>query len=182
MNKYLKYILSSMTAILLFVVCGYFVAQTSVVQAAIQQLGLRTQTATATTTVAYMTPGTASTTITVDNSLNTPNEMSLYVQLTSSTTATVLNWEYEYSMDQIDWWDEDLTPTSVAIADTQVQHSSTTITHVWNPGDANASTSNKVFIMPNKYAARYSRVVFTLPIGVDNGALWAEVVPIKERN
>lgn len=148
------------------------------------QTGTRVQTATETTSPNYMTPGTATTTLTFNSTTQgdraLPDELNLYLQSTASTSATVWEWKYQYSMNNIDWFDEDMqTPSALTPGLDTYEHASTTITHRWNPGSTTASTTRKIFDVPT-YGARYIRAVIGIGIGTANGSLWAELVPIKQ--
>lgn len=128
--------------------------------------------ANSTTTRSYMNAGTGTTTITSFTPLT--DEISLMVQFEGSSTAAVLGWQYEWSNDNVNWFEEDL-PLSIAAGGTQanIDHASTTITHRWNPGTV--ATSSKAVRVPN-IPARYTRVKFFIPIGGASGAVWAQMV------
>jgi hypothetical protein len=129
--------------------------------------------ATATTTVTYMTPGTATTTYSFAAASDAAYSTSdidasfLFLQLIASTSATELNWYYEYSNNNVDWFKDDTTLSGIAYVD----HASSTITHRWVNGNTVSSTTRKVLAIPD-IGSRYKRVVFSLPIGSPNGSLW----------
>ena len=130
------------------------------------------QTGEATTTVAYMTPGTATTTLSFNSADNEKNQ--LYLQLTASTSASILNWQYQFSNNNIDWFEEDAVSSTVGVSPSETLHASTTITHSWKPGSTVASTSLKTVSLPN-VPAKYTRVQFFAPIGGGNSLVWAQV-------
>lgn len=126
--------------------------------------------AAATTTVVRMTAGTATTTYQLGASANGDvDENFLFIQLKASTTATILNWYYQFSNDGVDWFNEDNTLESTGAA--KINHASTTVTHVWTPGNTVSSTTRKVLKVPS-ISSIFKRVVFTLPIGSAGGELW----------
>ena len=133
------------------------------------------------TATVFMTPGTATTTLTLaandfggTESNKDVDENYIFVTLTGSTSPARVNWSYEFSLNGSDWFGED------AVSDTigngivsnasPIMHASTTIVHSWQPGSTSASTSRKVIKLPN-IASNYKRVVFSLPIGGVNASL-----------
>lgn len=152
------------------------------------------RTATATTTVTYMTPGTATTTLTYDTFLVGTNTIAttkasyatLLIQFAGSSTASVLRTNIEYSDDGIDWYQDGGTSFNFAtstkpydigqVAFFNYAFSSTTA----GLGAAINATSTRAVILNTPL--RYTRAIFTLPIGSLNGAVWAQIVPTKERS
>ena len=139
------------------------------------------QSATATTTLSFMTAGTATTTYNLgvipgasvsDNSDVDVNY--LYIQFKASTSPAVLQWNYQASNDSIDWYNYDSTvaPTTFATAAT-VDTASSTVFYRWNPGSTLASTSLKVVKIPD-ISGKYKRVLFSIPAGSVNGAVWMQ--------
>lgn len=147
--------------------------------------------ATATGTVSYMTPGTATTTLTLDsyyvNSAGTPTKADsavLLTQFTGSSTSSVLGIALEYSQDGIDWYSDALN-----------SNNSTTTPGVWNISTRNAyswtfsntqtiggaggtlaTTTRAVNIQT---PTRFVRAVYSITGA--NGAIWEQFVPAKER-
>lgn len=111
----------------------------------------RVYTALATSSVAYMTPGTASTTLSIGQTGNV-DKVDLYVQQISSTSASVLTTSFEVSNNNVDW----------TVASTSN----------WS-GSASASTTRLVLAFPD-YASNFKRVVFYDTVG--NLSVWAEAV------
>jgi hypothetical protein len=110
----------------------------------------RTSTAPATTTVVWMTPGTASTTLSINSSY--VDKVDIYVQQTSSTSNSVLTTSFEVSNNNVDW----------TVASTSN----------WS-GSASASTTRFVLSFPD-YVSNFKRVVFTnTTAGV---SLWSEAI------
>lgn len=156
-----------------------------------------TSTAAATTTLKYMTPGTATTTTPVyDAYAQTTNGgfttkadyAALLLQFTASSTNSTLNAAVEYSQDGIDWYrnfliDPNQIGTTTVNATFALLNpfsfswkfaSSTTIKGV---GYTNADQSTAALLIPTPL--RYTRVVFA-ETGA-NGAVWASLIPIKEQ-
>lgn len=132
--------------------------------------------AAATTTVSYMTPGTATTTYQIDNlALNKVQEMgevdaiTVLVQFAASTTASTLNVQQQVSNNNIDWYTVNQvvgTPTSLGSSTL----ATSSITYQWTPGVA--GTSSTAFVILN-VPARHERLVFS-NTGA-SGAIYNEV-------
>lgn len=148
---------------------------------------------TATSTVSttnFITPGTGTTTFTFakvnSGQINPTQDVDsafLLVQLKASTTATTLNWKYQWSNGTpgtdcylvptaCDWYDEDQVP-AYTLSQNFIEHASTTITHRWQPGNSTASTTNKILAIPYN-ASNYVRAVFSLPAGSPNATLFLQ--------
>lgn len=126
--------------------------------------------ATATTTRTYMTPGTATTTYNLAGGATEYDVDSnqLFILLTSSSTASILNWSYQYSNNGNDWFGNDY---ETVTSNFTVAHSSSTPVQTLAPTNSTASSTLKVVVLP-AIAAVYKRVVFSVPIGAGNGAIW----------
>lgn len=146
-------------------------------------------TAAATTTLAFMSAGTGTTTLTYnsysDGLLSIPDKALLVFQFTASTTNPQLLARVEYSDDNINWY-----PSSVAISvgTTTVQSGtfsdyrfsmSTTSSGGVFGGTGTAQRIHQS--LPINTYTQYTRVVFTIPAGGSNGALWAELLPVKQQ-
>lgn len=144
------------------------------------------QTATATTSLSYMAVGTATTTLTMDTYSNgntdKTNTAALLLQLTASTTSTVLVTELEYSQDGVDWYKDNLTADATAGASEAIQtannYSWTFASSTLNGVQVTSQRATKVVNVNTP--TRYVRAVFTLTGA--NGAIWAQFLPHKERN
>lgn len=120
-------------------------------------------TSAASTSVAYMTPGTGTTTctmVTVNTEL-----VDIGIQFNASDTAATLSWEVEFSRDGIDWYGEDGRTLTSNIA---VTHGSTTPVHSWNPQVAGISRKS---ITLSDLASELTRVRFYVTGG--NGSFFA---------
>lgn len=139
-------------------------------------LDIGTSNHTATTTVSYLTPGTATTTYTYDlwngGSADqiAADKLALAVQFTASSTSSVLGWNYQFSEDGVDWYDDNtLTATATAQAVSTGQTSSWTA--------ASSGILRKIVTLPYS-PTRYVRVNFS-----DTGAgagVWATFVSQKQ--
>lgn len=166
-------------------------------------VGLSAQTATATSTQTYMTPGTATTTPVYDSyeqygtnqtnggNLTLPSQVAVLLNGVASSTATVLNLTCEFSNNYNgitgngDWYQNEIigaTTTSAGVQNAGVPNSfSFTYASSTVGGAAVASTTNrftKVFGCP--VPLRFVRAVVTMTGA--NGSVWAGIVPIKQRN
>jgi hypothetical protein len=155
-----------------------------------------TTTSAATSSPAYMTPGTGtSTTPVFDAYAQTTNGgltskadyAGLLLQFSASSTASKLTGNVEYSQDGIDWYRNYLTdPIQVGTTTWPTFNVGTPFSLSWQfassttGGGAVASNSNRstaAMQIPTPF--RYTRIVFSMTGG--NGAVWAQLVPIKER-
>lgn len=131
-------------------------------------------TSTASTSPTYMTPGTATTTITI--SQDKGGFPSVFIALTASTSPSILNWDYQFSNNGVDWYGEDLfadIDSTVSLVGTEY-HASTTPVHFWQPGSTTASTTRKVLNIP-EVMANFARVTFSVPVGSVNSSLYVEI-------
>lgn len=153
---------------------------------------MRKQPATATSSPAYLAPGTATTTYAFDTSVGNAFAPSataaLLIQFTGSSTAANLRWHYEYSQDTVcgttgsnaDWYAGD----NALVGDRTATTSPATYTSgIFESSWFFASTtmgptSKKLVMVPTP--TRCVRVLFSLPAGSANGAVWAEWVAKKE--
>jgi hypothetical protein len=157
-------------------------------------------TAAATTTVVYMTPGTATTTLYYDtyNSGNTQktNAATVLTQFNGSSTSAILGIAVEYAQGD-GTFDCDATPAACdwyqnATIGQLAGWSTTTATqdiatvkkfswqYVATPAGGaagTAATTTRAVVVDTP--TRYMRVIYTMTGA--NGAIWAQVVPNKER-
>lgn len=154
--------------------------------------GVGKKTATATSTLAYMTPGTGTTTLSYDtytDGLSTADSMALLVRLTASSTNTTLKINQEFSQDGIDWYQS----TQPMI----IQNSTTTVNpialsgvpqYVWQFASStingvSITPASDTRIIPVKSPTRFTRFVFTVASSTltpGNGAIWAQILPVKQ--
>lgn len=159
--------------------------------------GTAARSAAATTTLAYITAGNATTTAPVydsyeqagtnqANSANTtfPNEVTVAIQGAASSTATVVNTACEYSMDAIDWYQNDTFSTSTnpvninTAASFTFSYASSTNTLGGAAPSASFNRFSKAFTCP--VVMRYVRTV-TSVTGAGAG-IWTTIIPKKQRN
>lgn len=155
-------------------------------------LAQSTSSSTATTTVTYMTPGTATTTLFLDlgaGGAQGADSIVLLECLQASSTNTTLNTAAEYSQDNVTWAQNDLASTTGGVAQINVTLSqsftwtfaSTTIggglATSTGPGLA-ANSACKIVSVP--VPTRYIRAILTLPAGSTNGAVWADWIAKRQ--
>lgn len=156
-------------------------------------------------TIRYMTAGTATTTLTCDAyslSANSPSgdlmdSAILNIQFSASGTASTLFVDFEYanvssngancvaSPGACDWLENSLDlgikasttrPFAIDAKDTlRWRFASTTI----GTGTAPGNIGYKIVNVPTP--ARYIRAVFSLPVGSGRGGVWSELLPKKQR-
>lgn len=146
-------------------------------------------TANATTTLAYMTPGTATTTVTCPMGSDGADSASLAIQVNASSTATSFNVYVEESMDGQDWYPIPSASTTDAFS-LQIRPYSTftfaSSTIGGTTGMNGASTTFQGYTSTNNrnhylidVPVRMKRVraFTTMPIGSTNGAVWMQIIP-----
>lgn len=152
--------------------------------------GQRASSATATTSVVYMTPGTATTTVVYDsyervgtNQTNTsnlviPNTVAVAVQGVSSSSVSVLNIACEYSYDNIDWYQNDIYPATTTGAQPISAALSYSMTFASSTlgGVSNGNKFAKIVTCP--VPTQYVRAVLT-NTGA-NLSVFATIVPTKQ--
>lgn len=160
---------------------------------------LRKQLTAATSSPTYMTAGTATTTLAFDtsagNSFAPSKTAALLVQLTASSTSTTLRWRYEYSQDPLcgttgsnaDWYAQDSAAFDATATTSPLTYTQGAFEASWTyasttpgaaAGSASANHGNKLVLV--QVPTRCVRVMFYLPTGSTNGAVWAEWVAKKE--
>lgn len=174
------------TSCALFALCwfGFFLS----VAHANPSFFIRTQSASATTTVVAITPGIATTTLTYDtgnNAAGSADSAALLVQFNGSSTLSLLNANIEYSQDNIDWYIAPVGQDFQAYATTTVaggaiqtiQYPYASTTAAFSVGTPNGTaTTSSMRIVNLKTPTRYIRAVFTMPAGSLNGMFWAEFI------
>lgn len=159
--------------------------------------GTKAQSATATTTVSYLTPGTATSTTVYDSyeqygtnqpnsgNLTIPDTVAIVLDGSASSTATTLTATCEFSDNYNgttkngDWYQNEILPatTSNTFIAQPLTYSFTYASSTVG-GVANTPRFQKLVTCP--IPTRFVRVVVT-----DTGApasLWTEIIPTKERN
>lgn len=144
----------------------------------------------ATTTLDYLTPGTATTTLTYDSykaGLTKTDALALLTQFTASTTGATLLINEEFSQDGVDWYQSTQpnvfgnSTTTLPVSLTPVPQYSWTFASS-TPGLGAVSSSNNLDsrILMVTSPLRFIRFIFTMKIGGTNGAIWSEIVPAKQ--
>jgi len=136
--------------------------------------GIQTSTATATTTVASIAPGTATTTLVFDSFANgqqfAGDFATLLLQSTGSSTAAVVNVNFQYSQDNVDWYYYN---PLFGTATTSVNISSA-LTYSFTP----ASTSLQKNAIGTPIPTRYVRAVITA--SGTSSTVWASFIAKKQ--
>lgn len=123
----------------------------------------------ATSTKTFAEAGAASSTIIAN--CDGADMLDFNLMVAASSTATVVNWEYSFSYDGIDYFYEDgKTVASIAT----ITHNPSHVVHSWTPGTTEEQTKN-VTVTP--IASKYCKV----EIGTTgaNANLWAEFLSRK---
>lgn len=158
-------------------------------------------TATATTTLTYMTPGAATTTLYYDSYEDSSgakgDAATLGVQFTGSSTLSTLNIAVEYAFNNslanckttptaCDWYADVLLGTN-AVVSTTTQALGLGNTNVYSLPFSSTSLSGVAIpsritsrLMTIAAPTRYIRVIFTLPPASLNGGIWATFRPTKQ--
>lgn len=160
----------------------------------------------ASTSVKYMTPGAATTTLVYDTycqngsnqtdvgNTSVANSLALLTQLSASSTNTTLNIAIEYSQDNVDWYQDNLlaSTTSGFTLPFPVTNpnsytwlfASSTLNGVAQANNGPTASSTRIGKVMKIYApTRYVRIVYTLGVasGATGAALWGQILPLKER-
>lgn len=160
----------------------------------------RAQSAAATTTLSYMTPGLATTTQIVDLSVNSAqgaDSAAFLIQFFGSSTVSILNMTFEYSQggngldcvnnaNACDWYKDSLFGANIATSTTnvdldiannyQLTFSSSTV----GIAGGNAPRTTRIIELPTP--ARYIRAVLSIAPGTLNGAVWSEFITKRQSN
>lgn len=190
----LKTYISTFVALVLFAVAAFaFTAYANP-----GYWGGKQQTATASTTLAYLSPGAATTTLTYDTfefdstknvnkSRTDAKDATLLFQYTASGTEPRLNVRLEYSNDNIDWYPLAV-PTTAVATDTPVTRFSEyqfalSTTTAATDGNLGSGTAGRVHqaLKIDDIPTRYIRAIFYVPAAGGNGGLYAEFIPRKEQ-
>lgn len=146
------------------------------------------QTAAATSTLAFMSAGTATSTLTFDMGAGVKkgvDSVILLEQFNGSSTAAILNTDIQYSDDGINWfaesqgWNVDFSGTAATTSPALGNLMQYTFTFA--SSSINRQATDNAFASANRILnlvapTRYIRAVFTMPSGSTNGAVWAEFI------
>ncbi len=150
------------------------------------------QTSSATTTVNFMSAGNATTTLTLDTyypntigSYTKSTDAILLMQFAGSSTSATLNGTVEYSQDCIDYYSDNYVTASTSPTNSlQINNTfswlfaSTTIGGGKVSAALSATSTKAIRIYT---PTRCVRVVLTQPVGSASGAIWAQLVPNREK-
>lgn len=141
----------------------------------------------ATSTIVYMTPGTATTTLTYDSypsGVSATNGAALFLQVTASSTATKYLINEEYSQDGIDWYQGTFSSLNGYATTTIPTNISQIPQWIWTYasstpglGAVTASVNTDARMIHIQTPTRFIRVIITMTGA--NGAIWAQLVPQK---
>lgn len=145
---------------------------------------------TATTTTSFMTPGAGTTTATFDTGCGTAGSTDnavLLTQFTASSTASILNISYEYSQDNVDWYQSNLSSqatTSSSQSLTAAQSYSWVFASTTPGGGGSSATgvfaNRQMKVIEVRTPTRYVRAIFSTPLGSANDTVWAEFVAKRQ--
>lgn len=154
--------------------------------------GSPAKSAVATTTVSYLTPGTATSTTVYDSyeqngtnevnkgDLTFPTQVAVAVQGNASSTSSVLGITCEFSDDRLDWYSNEIFPASTSnpVLIAQANNFSMVYASTTVGGVGNTPRYQKLVVCP--VPLRYVRAILT-----DTGAnlsVWSAIYPTKQRN
>lgn len=143
----------------------------------------------ATGTPSFMTPGTATTTLTCNLSLisggsDAMDSAALAFQLTATSTGTILNWQYEYSQDGVDWYGDNFSSTTITTSEhsrvktARLQFASSTDNCAASNNPVTNTRTCRLIDLPTP--TKWIRVKFFLPIGSLNGAIYGQIIGKSE--
>lgn len=146
---------------------------------------------TASTTQVYMTPGTATTTLTYDSfSVSTDtkfDQVTIAMQVHASGTPVTVKFRVEDSYNGIDWYPRSTTITTGTTTIVSGSFSEYSI-QIATSSDLLGGTGAVLGVTTRVHQEvtvdtpmRYSRYIFYLPPGSGNAALWAVAVPVREK-
>lgn len=151
---------------------------------------------TATSSVVYMTPGTATTTYYFDSQIGTNQAVDsavLQTQFTGSSTASSVNIALEYSHGvagtdctatptACDWYQDRLSAGATTTQTISLNQATTYTLSMSSttPGGVAGNSSRTFRVMKIDFPTRYVRAVYTMPAGSQNGAIWGGFVGKRE--
>lgn len=168
--------------------------------------GGKSQTATATTSPTFMTPGTATTTLIYDsyeqcgtNQTNTgnltiPNSLAFMLNGNASSTGTSVNTVFEFSDNYNcltgngDWYQNDIVDASTTFSGQQSVTTGNSYLFAYastTPGGAAVPanwTRFQKMMLVQQVPTRFVRAIISLPAGSTNASVWGQFVPKKQRN
>lgn len=151
----------------------------------------KARSALATSTLAYMTPGTATSTLVYDSyeqlgtnqpnqgNITIPNTVALAIQGVGSSTASIVNLACEYSDDGIDWYQNEMFPATTSDPVLITAPNTFTFTNASSTiGGVAFNGFKKIITCP--LPTRFVRAVAS--VTGDKAAIWDTFIPSKQRN
>ena|SRR3990167_11003966 len=129
----------------------------------------------ATTTPTYLTSGAASSTLIAG--IGSADSVYMNLIAIASTTGTRYQWEFETSVDGIDYFPIGVLGTTTVVNNNLAWYASSTQNYMWTPGKT-ATTSIQIKV-PD-VVGNYLRVKYSA--GAGNGALWLNIIPKRNTN
>lgn len=164
--------------LLAFMVLAFVVINPIMARATPSQISTQA-TATATSTVAFMSAGNATSTYQIDTNgaysttkqnatMAQVDAVSMYVLFNASSSGSILQYQFQFSNNNIDWYTEGFSQTiaSIGTATTSLT------THTYSSG---VSGTSFVVVSAPVIPGYHERVVFAIPPGSANGAVYAEI-------
>ena len=139
----------------------------------------------ATTSPVYMTPGTATTTLTNSACADraTPlDQTNLFVQLTGSSTSSTLGISFEYSQDGVDWYSDTVNRGATTTQSVNYNQPTSQLLHFASTtvGGAAGTSARTMRAITVPMMSQYVRAIFTVPVGSTNSAIWAQFISQRQ--
>lgn len=148
----------------------------------LQVVSTNTSNPLATSTVTYLPIATASATTTLTLSTQNVDQVGLNIAFNASTTLAVLNWSYEYSANNKDWFPAGQQLNANASTTIEVQDGNV---NSWTFNARARGTSQPTVALKhvdiNNLATPYFRIVFYMAPGSSAGGVYAQAV-LKQNN
>ena|SRR3990167_4197654 len=132
------------------------------------------KTSSATTTPTFLTAGSATSTQTA--TVGDADEVWAMLNVVASTSQTRFQWSIEHSIDNVDFYGEDMASTSLVDFGAFTDHSSSTVIHSWTPGIV--GTTSKLIKFPDG-VGNYVR--FNYAAKLANGSMWINILSKRFR-
>lgn len=148
----------------------------------------------ASSSVAFLSAGNGTSTISVDSyiiGVPTPQlRAALLIQYAATSTKPSLSINIQYSQDNIDWYQDSGSAENAFATSSRPFDLSQPSQFLWNFASStqnlgaltagNSATSTRIITLQTP--TRYTRAIFTVPSGAGAGAVWAQWIPLKEEN
>lgn len=158
----------------------------SFVKASPSEFAPTKETAAATTTLVYMSPGLATTTLSYDSLSGDSvkiNTLNVAFQYTASNTAPTLNVRFEDSQNGVDWYPRSTIVGSATTSLMTAPYNNMSFVLSTTTDIGGSGTNGRIHESFTVNAPmRWVRAIFSVPQGTTNGGLWAQFIPTKETN